>query len=78
MVTGQSQCKLSGFSTRESVIAREKYEEENQLARPIRWLAPEAIELNHTTQSDVWALGVLIWEIFNPGEYAQIQWDHIV
>ena len=31
---------------------------------PLRWLAPEAIEFTrYTTETDVWAFGVLVWEI---------------
>ena len=38
-----------------------------QKKRPIRWLSPEAIKLNHIRESDIWSLGVLLWEITNHG-----------
>ena len=40
----------------------------HQLPRPIQWLAPEAIKLSHVIQSDIWSLGLLMWEIFNAGD----------
>ncbi|KAK2144579.1 hypothetical protein LSH36_745g01022 [Paralvinella palmiformis] len=38
------------------------------LSRPIRWLSPEAIKLNHIKESDIWSFGVLLWEITSGGE----------
>ena len=36
--------------------------------RPVRWMAPEALITGAcTVQSDVWAFGVLIWEVFSHG-----------
>ena len=33
LVTSHNQCKLSGFSSKDSVVAREKHEEDNQVQR---------------------------------------------
>jgi serine/threonine protein kinase len=35
---------------------------------PVKWTAPEVLEGNpHTSRSDVWSLGVVLWEIFSFG-----------
>ncbi|KAK2139078.1 hypothetical protein LSH36_2049g00039 [Paralvinella palmiformis] len=68
LLSSDQKCKLSGFASKESVRAREKWEEEYNLPRPIQWLAPEAIKLSHVIESDIWSLGLLMWEIFNAGK----------
>jgi receptor tyrosine kinase len=42
------------------------YRGDEEDAIPIRWMPPEAVLQNkYTVESDVWAFGVLLWEIFS-------------
>ena len=39
-----------------------------EVVRPVRWMAPETLTTgSHTINSDVWAFGVLMWEVFSYG-----------
>lgn len=40
----------------------------SELAIPVRWTAPEGYHGKHCLESDVWAFGVLIWEVFTNGK----------
>lgn len=52
-----------------SVCARSEYYHYRQAWIPLRWLPSESVfEDDFSTKSDVWAFGVLMWEVFSYGE----------
>ncbi|XP_041372575.1 fibroblast growth factor receptor homolog 1-like [Gigantopelta aegis] len=58
-------CKLSGFGFQQQIVERNLNESSSA---PTRWLAPECFEEpNYTVRSDVWAYGVVMWEILHFG-----------
>lgn len=41
----------------------------NRPALPIRWMAPEALQYHmYSSKTDVWAFGIVLWEIATLGE----------
>lgn len=51
------------------LIYPEAYYRANDSDLPIRWMPPETItSANFTTSSDIWAYGVLLWELFTYGD----------
>ncbi len=62
--------KLSDFGLARDIGAnlyRSKDPENNVL--PVAWTAPEAFDGDFSIKSDVWAFGVLIWEVFSWASY---------
>ncbi|XP_037052203.1 proto-oncogene tyrosine-protein kinase receptor Ret [Bradysia coprophila] len=61
-------CKVSDFG-----LTRDVYEDDAYLKRskdrvPVKWMAPESLADHvYTTRSDVWAFGVLAWELITLG-----------
>lgn len=42
-------------------------------ALPVRWMAPEALLYNvYSHHTDVWAFGILLWEIVTLGKYKSL------
>ena len=68
VVTSNFDVKVSNASLCVDAFARE-YIVHRRRPLPLRWAAPETVvqpEHHPTTAGDVWALGVVIWELFTP------------
>lgn len=51
------------------MCVRSEYYHYRQAWIPLRWLPSESVfEDDFSTKSDVWAFGVLMWEVFSHGE----------
>ena len=60
--------KIGDFGLARDVHKNDYYRKVGDGWLPIRWMAPEAVfERKYTSMSDVWAFGVLLWEIMSLG-----------
>ncbi|XP_033981868.1 muscle, skeletal receptor tyrosine-protein kinase [Trematomus bernacchii] len=60
--------KIADFGLSRNIYSADYYKANENDAIPIRWMPPESIFYNrYTTESDVWAYGVVLWEIFSNG-----------
>ncbi|XP_074850790.1 muscle, skeletal receptor tyrosine-protein kinase isoform X1 [Carettochelys insculpta] len=60
--------KIADFGLSRNIYSADYYKANENDAIPIRWMPPESIFYNrYTTESDVWAYGVVLWETFSYG-----------
>ncbi|XP_067092530.1 inactive tyrosine-protein kinase 7 [Osmerus mordax] len=80
LVSSQRQVKVSALSLSQDVYSSEYYHYRQDWV-PLRWLPAESVvEDDFSTKSDVWAFGVLMWEVFSLGElpYTKLSDDEVL
>uniref|UniRef100_A0A3Q0R4U7 Inactive tyrosine-protein kinase 7 n=1 Tax=Amphilophus citrinellus TaxID=61819 RepID=A0A3Q0R4U7_AMPCI len=80
LINSQRCVKVSALSLSKDVYNSEYYHY-RQAWIPLRWLPTESVfEDDFSTKSDVWAFGVLMWEVFSHGEmpYTKLSDDEVL
>lgn len=58
--------KIADFGLSQKIYLQDYYKGDDQDAIPVRWMPLESILFNkYTVETDVWAFGVCLWEIFS-------------
>ncbi|VDI12121.1 Hypothetical predicted protein [Mytilus galloprovincialis] len=60
--------KISDFGMARNVYTCDYYRIGRSRMLPVLWMSPESMKYGRfTTESDIWAFGVVLWEIFSYG-----------
>ncbi|XP_037079270.1 proto-oncogene tyrosine-protein kinase ROS-like [Pollicipes pollicipes] len=61
--------KIGDFGLARDIYKSDYYRKEGEGLLPVRWMSPESlIDGVFASQSDVWAFGVLLWEVMTKGQ----------
>nr|XP_022292756.1 proto-oncogene tyrosine-protein kinase ROS-like isoform X1 [Crassostrea virginica] len=61
--------KIGDFGLARDIYKNDYYRKEGEGLLPVRWMSPESlVDGVFTTQSDIWAFGVLSWEVLTFGQ----------
>ncbi|KAM9337200.1 receptor-type tyrosine-protein kinase FLT3-like [Symphorus nematophorus] len=79
LVTKGRQVKIGDFGLARDIENDSNYVVRGNVRLPVKWMAPEStFQGIYTMKSDVWAYGILLWEIFSLGvtPYPGMKVDH--
>lgn len=79
LVTKDRLAKIADFGLARDIDNDSNYVVRGNVRLPVKWMAPESIfQGMYTMKSDVWAYGILLWEIFSLGvsPYPGMKVDH--
>jgi len=66
LLDSQLRVKIGDFGMSRVAIYKDYYRLDHQAKLPVRWMSPESLTMgSFSSASDVWSLGVVLWELFS-------------